>query len=189
MPEATRSIRWGRVVRIAAIFLLVLAVGWLLGGFFVIVHPKVDHPRHADAIVVLGPPGADGRTETALKLIDEGVAATLVVSVPSGTPGPATRLCTTPRRGVTVTCFRPDPPTTRGEAEQIRRLAREHGWKSIVVVTSTYHISRARMIVKRCFGGKLSMVAARHGISFLSWGYQYLYQGGGFVKAFVERGC
>src|SRR5437870_8414097 len=27
----------------------------------------------------------------------------------------------------------------------------EHGWKSILVVTSIYHISRARMIVKRCY--------------------------------------
>lgn len=65
----------------------------------------------------------------------------------------------------------------------------EHGWKSILVVTSIYHISRARMIVKRCFTGRLLMVAA-HGRPALSeWPYNYAYQTAGYLKAFAQGGC
>jgi hypothetical protein len=33
------------------------------------------------------------------------------------------------------------------------------------------------------------MVPARHGISVWTWGYQYLYQTGAYVKAAFESGC
>ncbi len=181
--------RWGRVARISAISLLVLLLAWFVGGFFVIVRPHVNHPQHADAIVVLGPPDDNGRIDTAVAMIEKHLAPNLVISVESAKQRNAKRLCTAPQEGFTVTCFQPHPSTTRGEAEQVKRLARQHGWKSIIVVTSTYHISRARMIVKRCFDGRLYMVAARRDISIGSWTFQYFYQAAGYVKAFLQSGC
>ena len=187
--RSLRSIRWGRVAAITGLTLLVLFVAWVVVGYFVIVRPHVNHPTHADAIVVLGPPDDNGRIDTALSMIDKHVASYLVISVESERQHAAKHLCTQPQHGFTVTCFRPEPATTRGEAEEVERLARAHGWRSIVVVTSTYHVSRARMIVKRCFHGAVYLVAARRGISIGTWGYQYLYQTGAFVKAFLQSGC
>ena len=163
---------------------------WLVVGYLVIVDPTVNHPpRHADAVVVLGPPQNNGRVDTALSLIRQHVAASLVVSVPSDRQRRAMPLCTAQQDGFSVTCFQPHPATTRGEAEHVRDLARQHGWTSVVVVTSTYHVSRARMIFDRCLDGRLYLVAARRGISMLAWAYQYVYQTGAYVKAVLQPGC
>ena len=86
-------------------------------------------------------------------------------------------------------CFQPDPTTTRGEAEEIGRLARQHHWHSVIVVTSTYHVSRARLIVERCMPGTVLMVAAPGKPSLEGWGYQFLYQTGGFAKALLHPSC
>ena len=96
---------------------------------------------------------AEGR-----RLIDQGISNTLVISdgfdpewVEAG------RLCTS---GGAI-CFTPDPYSTRGEARWIAQEARERGWDSLVVVTSTYHVRRTRMIVGSCFDGELAVVGAR----------------------------
>ena len=57
------------------------------------------------------------------------------------------------------------------------------------MVTSTYHVSRARMIIERCFDGRLEVVAARSHISPLGWAYQFAYQTAGYLKAAISRGC
>jgi uncharacterized SAM-binding protein YcdF (DUF218 family) len=172
-----------------AIAVGVLLVAWLVAGYLVIADPTVNHPRHADAIVVLGPPDSNGRVDTALSLIRQHVATNLVISVMSERQRQAKSLCSAPQDGFRVTCFQPHPATTRGEAEQVRDMARQHGWTSVVVVTSTYHVSRARMIFERCLDGTLYVVAARHGISVFTWAYQYLYQTGAYVKAVLQPGC
>jgi DUF218 domain len=173
----------------AALAVGVLLVAWLVVGYLVIADPTVNHPRHADAVVVLGPPDNNGRVDTALSLIRRHVATSLVISVMSERQRQAKSLCTAPQDGFNVTCFQPHPATTRGEAEQVRDLARQHGWTSVVVVTSTYHLSRARMIFQRCLDGRLFFVAARRDISVLTWVYQYLYQTGAYVKAVLQPGC
>ena len=181
-----RPSRWWHCVALAIGVLLVV---WLVVGYLAIVDPTVNHAhRHADAVVVLGPPQNNGRVETALSLIRQHVAASLVVSVPSDRQRRTVPLCTAPQDGFSVTCFQPHPATTRGEAELVRDLARQHGWTSVVIVTSTYHVSRARMICDRCLDGRLYLVAARR-ISMLTWAYQYLYQTGAYVKAVLQPGC
>ncbi len=60
-----------------------------------------------------------------------------------------------------VICFTPDPNSTRGEAEEVRRLARRNGWRRIDVVTSTYHVFRARILFRRCLGDRVGVVGAR----------------------------
>jgi hypothetical protein len=183
------STRGKRIALSAGIVVLVLFVAWLIVGYLVIVDPTVNHPKHADAIIVLGPPDENRRLETAMALIDDHVATNLVISVTPESQRQVNHLCTDPQDGFTVTCFQPDPGTTRGEAEHMRNLVRQHGWRSVVVVTSTYHVSRARFIFDRCLDGPLYVVAARHGISPLKWGYEYLYQTGGYVKAALQSGC
>ena len=66
------------------------------------------------------------------------------------------RLCAAHRyAGARVVCFTAVPFSTRGEAETVARLARARGWHSVVVVTSTFHITRAHMLFRRCFHGRL----------------------------------
>jgi uncharacterized SAM-binding protein YcdF (DUF218 family) len=56
--------------------------------------------------------------------------------------------------------MRPEPYSTRGEARLAARLARARGWDSLVVVTSRFHLFRARKLFERCFEGRLAFVGA-----------------------------
>ncbi len=56
--------------------------------------------------------------------------------------------------------MRAHPYSTVGEAETIARLARARGWNRIDVVTSEYHVVRARILVERCYHGQLRVVGA-----------------------------
>jgi uncharacterized SAM-binding protein YcdF (DUF218 family) len=181
--------RGKRILLISGISLLVLLLGWMTFGWLVIGNPKVDHPTRADAIVILGSPENNARIEVAEGLLDAHVANQLVISLNSPNQRHAYQVCTHPPAGVTVACFQPHPSTTRGEAEEVRRLALQHGWTSIVVVTSTYHVSRARLTFQRCFTGKLYMAAARRGIGPITWAYQYVYQTFAYAKAVLQSGC
>jgi hypothetical protein len=71
----------------------------------------------------------------------------------------ANQLCAS-RQRFDVLCPQPDPDTTRGEARMVRDLAARRGWRSVVVVTSTYHARRAQLLLGRCFDGQLQIVAA-----------------------------
>lgn len=108
--------------------------------------PAAAGERRADAIVVLG--GRPNRLPVALQLWHEGVAPTLVVFNEDG------------RGDDEHLYFRPDPYNTRGEARVTARLAREHGWRSIVLVTSSYHLPRARRIFRRAFDGEIVAAGA-----------------------------
>jgi uncharacterized SAM-binding protein YcdF (DUF218 family) len=88
------------------------------------------------------------------------VAPVLVISdgaVPGWSLG--NRLC---RGGASfrVVCFHPDPYSTRGEARFVAGLMKRRGWKHVVVVTSRYHVLRARMDFRRCVDGDVDGVGA-----------------------------
>jgi hypothetical protein len=73
-----------------------------------------------------------------------------------------------PRPRLDLHCFVPDPPTTKGEGRELRRLASQYGWRTVIVVTFRPHISRARFILEHCFDGDLVMVASPERISIAS---------------------
>ena len=62
--------------------------------------------------------------------------------------------------GARVLCFLAHPYSTRGEARTVGELARQHGWHSIVVVSSTFHLTRVDLLFRRCYHGRLSLVGA-----------------------------
>lgn len=187
--DARRTRR--RTIRRWALAVAALLVAiWLVGGYFVVVHPVTNRLARADAIVVLGGPDVDGRVGYAFTLAQQGYARTVAVSVESEQQRQAKSACRNELPGLTVLCFQASPSTTQGEARQIRRYAAQYGWKKLIVITSSYHVSRARMIVRRCFAGTLivSSPAVHH--SFARMAYEYLYQTAGYVKAFlITRGC
>lgn len=168
---------------------LVLLLVWLVACLVVIVEPTVDRPGKVDAILVLGPPDVDGRDDAAYALAREHYAGTVVISVQSDLQQRLKGACRNQNPDYQVICFQPRPGTTQGEAREIAALAKQHGWKSIMVVTSKYHVSRARLIIDRCMTGKVLVIAAPGRPSVAKWAYEFLYQTGGYLKAFAHRGC
>ena len=148
-----------------------------------LVWPAEGMPARVSAIVMLAGPGA--RTRVALELAREHRAPVLVVSRGwQGYGGP----CPPPVPGVKLICFEPDPGTTRGEAEALGRLARQYRWSSVVLVTTSFQDTRARMLAERCFGGSTYVVTAPLPLS--SWPYQIAYGWGALLKALVvHRAC
>jgi uncharacterized SAM-binding protein YcdF (DUF218 family) len=149
------------------------------------VWPDTDTPsRGADAVVVLSG-GRGHRLAEGRRLIAEGISDTLVIS--DGLDPrwvEARRLC----RGNHAICFTPEPYSTQGEARWIAQEARERGWDSVVVVTSTYHVRRTRMIVRRCYDGDLAVVGARPPLGNRILGVAWEWPKSVYYVA-LKRGC
>ena len=172
-----------------SVILLVLVLAVVLAGVPVYVRPQIDPLRHADAILILGGYEYD-RYRVGLGLADEGWAPAVAVSNPNGPSDPwLTEYCAKPHPQFELYCFIPDPPTTVGEARQLRRLAAEHGWQTVIVVTFRPHISRARFILQQCFDGDLIMFASPPQLSLARWAYEYAYQTAGYLKAALKPAC
>jgi len=188
-PNRPTRLSWLRRCWLLIKALLALALAWLAACYLVVAQPTVNKPVRSDAILVLGPPMVDGRLDEAFRLASAHYAGTVLISIGWDKGRQRIPACANDNPAYQVICFRPDPATTRGEAEEIGRLAREHGWHSVLVVTSKYHVSRARLIVGRCMPGSVRVLAPSSTLSVGDWLYQFAYQTGGFAKAFLHRSC
>jgi uncharacterized SAM-binding protein YcdF (DUF218 family) len=176
----------GEYWRRAAIAAVAAAVVFVVVTARLFVFPAQGMPPHVDAVVVFDGPGNSGRVVTAVRLAAEHRAQTLVVS--QGTMQSEIGGCPAPIRGVKVVCFNPSPATTQGEAEFAGRLARQHHWKSVAVVTVAPQDNRARLRMSRCFPGKIYVVTAP--LPAAQWPYQIAYEAAAMVKAlFFQRSC
>ena len=183
-----RSASTGRFLRRALAVLVILVLGWLAVGVLVIVRPRSDRPTTADAVVVLGP-SLQPRIDQAVTIARTFSVRELLISV-GDTAGQATSgLCVDPPAGIRVRCFRPSPYTTRGEAREVGSVARAADWHTVIVLAPRAQLSRARLLVRRCYAAGLEMVVARQRYGLLGWAYQFGYQSAAFVKAFLEPGC
>jgi uncharacterized SAM-binding protein YcdF (DUF218 family) len=151
------------VVRRIVLALVGLAAAWLVACGFLFIWPRpAPPPQRADAVVVLSG-GLNRRLDPALALVRRHVAPVLVISGAQQDPHwkKARALCdgsAGPHPAFRIVCFEPQPSSTRGEARGVARLARAYGWKRIVVVTSTFHVTRARLLFERCYPGRLWFV-------------------------------
>jgi uncharacterized SAM-binding protein YcdF (DUF218 family) len=141
----------------------VLAIAWVAATLRLVFFPAEDAPGKADAVVVLSGSKHE-RLDRGLELMRDGVAPTLVISGGFDPRQPtANRLCHAGKGdGFRVLCFTPDPDSTRGEAQATGRLATEHGWKRVLIVTSRFHVSRARMLFDRCIDGNVDAVGVSY---------------------------
>jgi hypothetical protein len=174
-----RSSRWRRVLFVAMV--VVLVCGAVTARLFV--WPAQGMPSRVSAIVLLAGPG--NRFGVAVDLARQHRAPMLVVSQGQHGYGGS---CPSPTPGVKLICFDPDPGNTRGEAEFVGRLARRYHWTSVVLVSSRAQDTRARLVVRRCFGGPVYVVTGTLPLS--DWPYQIAYEWAALFKALVlYRAC
>lgn len=175
-------LRFCSVVSVSALAL----VSVLVAGLFVFPR-SASGPPAADAVVLLaGSPGVRLPVAQGLAQRDTGV---LVVSAAGGEGNaPARALCDAPG-ALTVHCFVPDPSNTRGEARAIGQLVEERGWDRITVVTSTYHMTRAGLLIRRCTDAEVAMVEARPPYSLGEWVTQIGEESAGLVAAVLRPAC
>jgi uncharacterized SAM-binding protein YcdF (DUF218 family) len=174
------------LVRVAgALGVLVVLFAAFTARLFV--WPPAGHPSHADAIVV--PSGDHGeRVKAALDLIREGVSSVFVHAGDHDTPE-ADVLCAG-GQAFEVICLHPEPDSTEQEARAVGRLARERGWKQVVVVTSTQHVTRAGLLFRRCVKGAVTMVGAHAHFDFSTNARLIAHEWLGVAYALVvHRGC
>jgi uncharacterized SAM-binding protein YcdF (DUF218 family) len=148
------------------------------------VFPSTDEPGRVDAVVVLA--GGSERLPAALELLGKGVGPVLVLDPDR----PSWRALCGRTRPYRVLCYQPVPYSTRGEARAVARFARERGWDSIAIVTSTYHVTRARMLFERCFDGRVAVVSAGFGGNPLYGAVNVLRDAAATLVALTaRRGC
>ena len=155
--------------------------------FRMFVFPDTGEVGPSDAVVVLA--GAqETRLPVALRLAEEGPGV-LVVSAAEGALNASARaLCDAPH-DLTLYCFAPEPSDTRGEARSIGRLVEEHGWTRITVVTSSYHIARAGLLLRRCTDARVHMVEAREPIPVRQWVVVIAHEIAGLGGAAIRASC
>jgi uncharacterized SAM-binding protein YcdF (DUF218 family) len=151
-----------------------MALCAFLGLFYVARHPLLrlagsfwvveDQLEHADAIIVIGDDNLAGdRASKAAALFRAGWAPQVVASGRMLRPyaGVAELIARDlESQGVpsaAVVRFAHYASNTREEAEALRGLVTERGWRRILLVTSNYHTRRARYIFRHVFPAALAI--------------------------------
>jgi hypothetical protein len=161
-----------------------LLVVFVAASSVLFVWPASDQPQHVDAILSLNGSDETAREAESVALAEKGYAHVLLLSqggYAENTPCP-----NVPR--VVVVCFVPNPARTVGEVEFAARYLRRHGLHSLMVVPGRTQATRARLLVRRCFSGRLVVVGGA--AQWLHTPVEVLYGWGATAKAlFAGGGC
>jgi uncharacterized SAM-binding protein YcdF (DUF218 family) len=163
----------------------VLLLAFVLVTARLFVWPQTDTPHSSDAVVVLGPGLHGERLAGGLRLMRQGAGRVLVISRAQNRDWTAANQLCAEQTRFRVVCFIAKPFTTRGEAETIARLAEKHGWRSLIIVTSTYHVSRARLWNSRCHHGGVEVVGESPHAGLWDWAKMIVHEWGGLIDARV----
>lgn len=183
-----RPIRWcfSLPIRLALVCALVLpAATWAL-----FVRPSTGVPERADAVVVLSGTW-ETRVEEGLRLLRSGVVPTLVFVGRVDSPA-AARVCQKEAslEADDVICLMPEPDNTRKEVRAAAQLAERRGWRSLILVTSTHHVSRAGLLLRRCYSGRVDVVGTDLPAGIHLTMRLFAHEWGGLLRDLVwERDC
>lgn len=159
-----------------------LIAAFLAASCMLFVWPATDQPRHVDGILSLNGTDEVARQAKAVTLAEEGYAPVLLFSR-GNVSGPCPRV-----RAVKVVCFVPSPQRTVGEVRFAATYARQHGWHSLMVVAGRAQVTRARLLMGRCFSGRVLLVAANFQLPHFP--FEVAYEWGALGKALlVDRQC
>lgn len=163
--------------------MLVLAI-WAALTAYLFLWPPSDQVVPADAVVVFGARSRPERLAAGLRLMRRHIAPVLVLGT-----APRSRLC---HGGAAfeVVCFIPKPFSTRGEARFVGRLAARRHWNSLDLVTSRWHTTRAGLLLRRCFNGKVHVLGAKPTDDLPQLAEDVAHEWGGVIYALTwARGC
>ena len=143
VSAAPRKKRRAVIVSVLAIAFVALAAGFV--GFLSQLHGTEAKPsRTADGIVVLT--GGSSRVSDAMELLADGYGQRLLISGvhPASGASDISRSLTD-NQSLLSCCVDLDRSAvnTRSNAAETRRWVHERGFKSLIVVTSNYHMPRA----------------------------------------------
>lgn len=137
--------------------LAVLAIAWALGfAVFMLALPGPLAPNTTEAIVV--PTGGAGRIDRGLALLQARQARRMLVTGvgPGVRPVDLARAYRVPPR-VFACCvdLGKEAVDTRSNAEESAAWVRAHGFRSVRLVTSDWHVPRAKMELRAAVGPKV----------------------------------
>lgn len=142
-PNLPRGWLRAAIVSMVAFAFVVAAIGFV--AFLTQLRgTEVALDRKAEGIVVLT--GGSSRVSDAMELLAAGYGQRLLISGVHPTIGPSDISRTLPENHALMTCcvdLGRSAVNTRSNAAEARRWAQAHGFKSLVVVTSNYHMPRA----------------------------------------------
>jgi uncharacterized SAM-binding protein YcdF (DUF218 family) len=142
--------------RIVSLILLAWALGF---GAFTVTLPQPAGGELTDAVVVLT--GGKGRIERGLDVLGENEAKRMLVSGvdPSVREGELAKL-----KGAPLALFKccvdlgKEAVDTRTNADEAARWLGKHGYKSVRLVTTDWHMPRARLELRRAVGTDIRVV-------------------------------
>ena len=126
---------------------MILAILWLVGfGVFMLALAKPLEDTITDAIVV--PTGGPGRIDRGLALLKDKAAKRLLITGVAPQVRPvelAAHYKGSPRLFACCVDLGHEAVDTQSNAEETARWVEEHGYKSVRLVTSDWHVARARL--------------------------------------------
>ena len=144
------------IARFFAILILLYLLGFIL---FSVTLGATANDEHTDAVVVIT--GGSGRIERAIDVLGKGYAKRMLIS---GTDPSVTKPDLVRRLGgkkKLVDCcvdLGSESVDTRSNAEEAKRWLDKHRYKSFRLVTSDWHMRRARYEFRRVMKGKYDVV-------------------------------
>jgi hypothetical protein len=151
-PRLRRRRRWRALILVISLLCLAL----IAVPVAMVLFPYDDEPRAPDGVLVLGGVGRER--------IDLGIELTESYDVPLVLSSSATWFAA--ERGYRCSlgnamCLqRPFAESTAEEAQDTASFVDEQGWDHIIVVTSSHHTARARILFRQCLGDDVSIVGA-----------------------------
>jgi uncharacterized SAM-binding protein YcdF (DUF218 family) len=158
------------IARIVALLLLAYALGFIVFAF-TLGKPAAASAATTDAAVVLT--GGSGRIEHSLSVIRDGKAKRLLVAGadPSVTKGDIARRVRGSQKLLQCCVdLGSESVDTRSNAEEAGRWLAQHRFRSVRLITSDWHMRRARYEFAKVLGSKYRIVtdAVRSQPSFLT---------------------
>lgn len=138
-----------------------LALLWVLGfALFMLLLPKPLDDRRTDAIVVLT--GGPGRIDRGLDLLQRHAAQRMLVSGVAPEVRPRELAAAYRRSPALFACcidLGREAVDTRSNADETAAWVRAHRYRSVRLVTSDWHMARARMELESAIGGDAAVLA------------------------------
>lgn len=146
------------ITRLAALLLLLYAIGFVLFAFTLGKPAAANAPR-TDAAVVLT--GGAGRIEHAIDVLRQGKAKRLLVAGADPSVTKADLAKRIQGSGPLLKCcvdLGSESVDTRSNAEEAGRWLAAHGFHSLRLITSDWHMRRARYEFRRALESKYAIV-------------------------------